>query len=144
MSQEERSNTRDLVYSAWHRTKSLSRFIDTETAMKTAMIDIDGVEYDPLTKKPVALIETAIYGKHHKAATVTRNLAIMAGIPAYVVRYVDADTPNPANVKWPDITEFHVRRIAPDYSETRIMTPTDFAEFLVSLRTRAQRIKAVS
>jgi hypothetical protein len=105
---------------------------------------VDGVEYNPITKEPVALIETAIYGRSHKAATITRNLALMAGIPAYVVRYVESDTQNPANEKWPDIKEFHVRRIAPDYSESRVMTTEEYAEFLVSLRTRKQRIEEAS
>lgn len=68
--QEERFNIRDLTYSAWHRRLSTRRFVGIEKAQSLAMIDLDGalyIEYDDGSKRPVALIETAIdVGQHTK------------------------------------------------------------------------------
>ena len=37
---------RDLIYSAWHREDSISRFIGLSSAKQMSMQDIDFVEYD--------------------------------------------------------------------------------------------------
>jgi len=140
VSQEERFDTRDRSYSAWHRRMSTGRFIGIEKAQLLAMIDLDAslyVEYDDGTKEPLALIETAEdVGQDYKSATVTNRLARRAGLPCYVVLYtLDENTMNPANTKWKDIKSFRVRRLAPDpTSEWVIFTPSRWADYLLGLR----------
>jgi len=89
LTQEERCGTRDRAYSAWHRRYSIGRFVGRENAHLLAMIDLDTipyVEYEDKTKKPLAVIETAIdIGQTFKTATVTSNLAKLAGLPCFVV-----------------------------------------------------------
>jgi hypothetical protein len=75
----ERFGTRDLSYSAWHRTNP-----------GLGMVDVDHVEMCRSCQEPLALIETAIdvgqdiFGKK---AYVTINLARKAGLPVFVVLY---------------------------------------------------------
>jgi len=141
MAQDERYGTRDLTYSAWHRHLSTQRFIGIEKAQLLAMIDIDVavfVEYDEETKQPLALVETARdVGQSYKCATITRNLAIKAGIEAFVLLYKPSVKANPADANWPDIDSFRIKRIAPTYSEDWIIkTPQQWAECLITVRSR--------
>jgi len=103
------------------------------------MIDLDAslyVEYDDGTKEPLALIETAQdIGQPYKTATVTRNLAIKADLPCYVVLYKLADWDNPADTRFKDIVQFRVRELSPtcDYN-WRIYTPDEWAKKLLAMR----------
>jgi hypothetical protein len=144
--QEERYSTRDLTYSAWHRRLSTRRFVGIEKAQSLAMIDLDCalyIEYDDGSKKPVALIETAIdVGQKYKAATVVMNLAKMSGLPCYCVLYTCANDPNPANPLMPDISQFRVKRLWPRPEKLwRQIEPAEWANALVQIRTwSAKRI----
>lgn len=139
MAQEERFGTRDRSYSAWHRRKSTRRFIGIENAQLLAMIDLDAslyVEYDDGTKDPVALIETAMdRGQPYKNATVTLKLAQRANLPCFVVLYRLSSKPNPADVNYPDIDSFRIKRLYP-YPERgwRIITPEEWARALLLIR----------
>lgn len=143
MSREERSGTRDLVYSTWHRSKSLARFIDDVAAERMSMIDLDGcmfVEYMEEGRVPLMLIELARdVGQSYKTARVTRNLALMAGIEAYTVLYTVSGEPNPYDRRQRDIDKFRMQRIAPYYSEFFEFTPQRYAKVLLELRQRAER-----
>lgn len=137
--QTERYATRDKAYSAWHRTKSVRRYIGTEQASRLSMIDLDCalyVEFDSHTREPLALIETALdVGQATKPASVTARLAARSGLPAYVVLY-DADRlPNPADARYPDIKAFRVRRVwpAPEFG-WRVLSPAQWAEALLQIR----------
>ena len=136
MAQEEYSNERDLTYSAWHRRNSMQRYIDRRDAEGMSMIDIDAVEYDQKTREPLILIETARdNGQGWKAATVTRNLAKRAGIPAYVLLYTPSEIPNPSNEKWPDIKSFRVKCIWPEAdTEWRFYSAREWVEELNRIR----------
>lgn len=139
MPQEEYRGTRDRSYSAWHRRRSSRRFVGIERAQTLAMIDLDAslyVEYDDFSREPLALIETAIdIGQDYKNAQVTTRLAERAHIPAYVVLYRLASTPNPADPEWPDIDRFRVKRLYPKrQSDWTIYTPQEWAHRLVHLR----------
>lgn len=139
MAQEEVFGTRDRTYSAWHRRMSTRRFIGIERAQTLAMIDLDAslyVEYDDATKEPLALIETAEdRGQDIKPATVTRKLAERASLPAYVLLYTKADSENPADNRWPDISRFRVQRLCPvPENKWRDITPKEWAEALCELR----------
>lgn len=148
MSQEERYDTRDGAYSAWHRRESTRRFVGIERAQTLSMIDLDAplyVEYDDKTKHPIALIETAIdVGQETKPATVTKNLARGRNpeLRAYVVLYkLSKQQKNPANPRWQDIEQFRVRRIWPE-PETpargwKVLTPGEWANWLVEIRKMA-------
>ncbi len=138
MSQEERFGTRDRSYSAWHRRNSTRRFVGIERAQTLAMIDLDAslyVEYDDANKMPLALMETAVDTEQvFKTATVTANLACMAGIPAFVVLYKLAKSKNSADKNWFDIESFRVRRIEPEPTKFVLLSPQVWAEKLVKIR----------
>lgn len=140
MAHEEIFNTRDRSYSAWHRRASLARFISIEEAQTAHMIDLDAsvwIEFDEVTKRPLLLAETAMdRGQNFKPATVTKELAKMANLPACVLLYMRGDELNPADTAWFDITQFRFRRIYPD-PETKgweILTPKEWAEKLMAIR----------
>jgi hypothetical protein len=148
--QEEKYATRDQAYSAWHRWGAIKRYGLTEAAAKSlALIDIDGtmyVEAEDKTYIPLALIETALdVGQAYKTATCTKNLAIQAGIPAYVVLYKTSEEPNPADPRYPDITSFRVRRLNPSAeTDFRVCTPEQWAFALCGIRDwQMKRIKRV-
>lgn len=149
MSQEERYNSRDRSYSAWHRRQSTRRYIGIENAQLLAMIDLDAslyVEYDDGTKEPLALIETARdVGQQHKTATVTVKLAQRADLPCFVVLYTVSDHMNPADDRWPDILSFRVKRLYPKpESQWRILTPQEWANtLLVMRRWKANKVDAI-
>lgn len=149
MSQEERYNTRDRSYSAWHRRQSTRRYIGIENAQLLAMIDLDAslyVEYDDGTKEPLALIETARdVGQPHKTATVTLKLAQRADLPCFVVLYTVSESMNPADNKWPDISSFRVKRLHPSPEfQWRVLTPQEWADTLLIMRRwKAKRIDAL-
>lgn len=139
MSQEERYGTRDRTYSAWHRRNSTRRFIGIESAQLLAMIDLDAslyVEYDDGTKEPLALIETAEdVDQPFKTATVTQKLAVLSGLPAFVLLYKKSPTKNPADAQWPDVAAFRVKRLWPHpNNEWRLCTPKQWADYLLLLR----------
>lgn len=145
--QEEKYNSRERSYSAWHRRQSTRRFVGIERAQTLAMIDLDAslyVEYDDKTKDPLALIETARdVGQNHKTATVTKNLARLTHplIPAYVLLYTLSDHANPADPQWFDITAFRVKRIHPTPSKIgwTEYTPQEWCNNLVKLREWAAK-----
>jgi len=111
----------------------------SEQADSLAMIDLDHVlwiEYGDADKEPLVLIEEAEdIGQSGKAATVTRNLARRAGLPAIVVLWRPSEQPNPAALEWPDIEMFRVKRAWPmPESEWRRMTPLEYAQLLLRVR----------
>jgi hypothetical protein len=113
--------------------------VGIEKAQLLSMIDLDGAlycEFDGSTSEPLALIETAIdHGQSGKAATVTRRLAQRAQLPAYVVLYHPAGSPNPADPSQEDIDRFRVRRLWPYPDATwRTLTPEEWANALVTIR----------
>jgi hypothetical protein len=142
--QEERYGTRDRTYSAWHRRLSTRRFVGIDRAQLLAMIDLDAslyVEYDDRTKEPVALIETARdVGQDHKPVTVTRRLAVRAGLPCYALLYQCGQAGNPADPQWQDIARFRVKRVWPKPEATwRTLEPVEWAQALLQIRTWATR-----
>lgn len=141
MSQEERYNTRDRSYSAWHRRLSTRRFIGIEKAQTLAMIDMDAsvwVEYDDNDKQPLALVETAVdVGQDWKTATITRNLAKMAGIPAFVLLYKLSKDQNPVAPGFMDIESFRVKMLWPKPCDKwRALSPQQWADALCRIRQR--------
>lgn len=146
LAQRELTGKRDLTYSAFHRAESLGRFVGIERAQTLGMIDLDAslwVEY--MGKQPLALVETARdTGQSWKTATVTRELAQMAGIPAFVTLYQTARTPNTTQ-------RYHVLDIervrmqclhCPSWlgkpeqrpGDWRTFDPWEYARFLMNLR----------
>ncbi|HDZ13857.1 MAG TPA: hypothetical protein ENH60_03025 [Pricia sp.] len=117
---------------------STRRFIGIEKAQLLAMIDLDAalyVEYDDNSKEPIALIETAIDVNKPKPATVTRNLAIRAKPPAFVVLYTLSDIPNPADSQWKDILKFRVKRLNSKAEKGwESISPEEWAKRLLKMR----------
>ena len=65
MSSQEQTGIRDLIYSAWHREDSISRFISLSSAKQMSMQDIDFVEYD--YSKPIIFKEVGLdFGQSYK------------------------------------------------------------------------------
>jgi len=78
VSERERYGTRDLAFSAYHRTLPAD----------WGMIDIDGCLYCRRCNAVLALIETAQdVGQKTKATTITCALSGRAGIPTYLIFY---------------------------------------------------------
>jgi hypothetical protein len=141
--QEEVRGERDLTYSGWHRTRSIARYTGMDVAKTLGMIDVDGVEYDPVTKMPVALIETARdVGQTWKPAQVLQNLAgtTKPELPVYVVLYSLSEEANPADPRVKDICRFRVRRMHPSITPWVTFSPEQYAAFLVNLRKRKETI----
>lgn len=141
MPQEEQTGFRNGAYSAWHRTNSIARFLPGDVTLSLAMIDVDivlFVEYDDVTKIPIMLIETSVdKGQSIKPATVTLELARMAGILAFCVLYELSDAQNPFDATCKDIKKFRVRQLFPSLkNEFTILSPQEWAEWLVRLRKR--------
>lgn len=138
MTQEERYGYRGREYSVWHRRNSTKRFVGIEQAQLLAMIDIDVAlwcEYDDGTKQPMALVEIARdVGQDHKTATVTKNLAASAKIPAYVALYTLSDQANPADQACCDISAFRVRMLNPYVTDWLRMSPKGWAKYLLAVR----------
>ena len=128
--QEEKYGTRDRTYSAWHRRLSTRRFVGIDRAQLLAVIDLDASlyeEYDDRTQD-------------YKPVTVTRRLAVRAGLPCYVLLYQSAPAPNPADPLWRDIAQFRVKRVWPKPEATwRTLEPGEWAKALLQIRTWAAR-----
>jgi hypothetical protein len=111
MSREERSGSRDLTFSRWHRT--LPDFC--------TCIDLDFLEYCQRCRRPLALIEIA--RGHHgmvKPTTVLKALADLAGIAAYLVLYdIDESALHGIN------KTVRAQKITPDRSDVREITLTE-------------------
>lgn len=140
MSQEERYGERDLSYSAWHRVRSIARFVGPEKAQSLKMVDQDVtlyLELDSLTREPLALVEVAVdVGQREKPVSSMARLAAKCGLPAYVALYKVSRSPNPADRRQRDIDGFRVRRVwpAPEH-EWRSLTPTQWANGLLQIRS---------
>lgn len=141
--QQERYSDRRQDYSAWHRSKSICRYVTEEQAKALSMIDLDlpvYVEYANDGKRPLALIELAQdVDQDFKTATVTLNLAKRADIPCYVVLYELSDQPNPADPKWKDIKAFRIKRLYPQpEKDWRFLTPQEWSAGLLKIREFAE------
>lgn len=137
--QQERYAVRDISYSAWHRTRSISRYVGLERAQSLCMVDVDTVLYlevDAALREPLALVEVAQdVGQVEKPASAMARLAAKAGIAAYVALYRIGDKPNPADPMAHDITGFRVKRLWPSQEvQWRTLTPMEWAKALVGIR----------
>lgn len=120
MSREERYGTRDLTYSAWHRSLS-----DEMT-----YIDVDGCEYCSKCREPLLLIEVAKdVGQAHKPTTVLQRLAKRADLDAICALYLLNDDG--------EIEGFRTRQVAPNFRrEWHQLTPPEFAAGLQAIRQK--------
>ena len=139
--EDEITGERELVYSAWHRTNSIKRFVGVENAKLLAMIDIDVVlyaEYEDSTKEPICLIETARdTGQLYKTSTVTRRLAEKANIYAFTLLYTPSKTAkNPAAKQWPDVEKLRVKEIYPGKTPWKELSPAEWADVLLNMRKK--------
>lgn len=128
MSAKERTGSRDLTYSRWHREDNIRRYgLNRRQAYMLGVIDIDFCEYCRFCSTPLALIETQVSTNPPKRAPVMTRLARMASVPAYSVSIeLDADG-EPAM--------FRSRRLHPPLNAVAERTPDLYAWWLLSLRT---------
>lgn len=155
MPHKERTGTRKLIYSAWHRKDSIKRFLagNEVVASRLMMIDIDGMWIEakhPYDRPPVALIETVEISYklkpesyYPKSVNILYQLGKAANIPVFLVLYLaDYSQRNPASPNEPDIVEFYVKEYYPVKSKLwKCYTPEGYAKFLVYLRQSHIRIK---
>lgn len=129
MSDEERTHTRDLTYSTWHRRTNLRKYgLSLKDAWSLGVIDIDWCEYCRHCREPLALVETQVSDRAPKPAPVMSVLARMAGIPAYSVSIIRGDLE--------EIALFKVQQVAPELGAVQPMLPNVYAFFLLSLRSQ--------
>lgn len=115
----------DIYMDYWHRSDSLRRFIGSERARNTSMIDLDSVEYCWLCYMPLLLIELKREEATQRIGTVTARLAAAASVPAYLVTYAQEGD---------DIVRFSIQQWHPMSNDIAWMTPTAYAEWLWSHR----------
>lgn len=127
MSMHERTGTRDLLYSGWHRPRSIERFLGPRVATLVKVIDIDWCEACHWCDEPIALIETQQSSRAPKSARITVKLAQRADLAAYSVSY----EPNGAG---DDIDMFRVRQLHPETGEVVDLKPKTYARWLWALR----------
>ena len=103
MSRYERWGTRDMTFSAWHRTLP-----DWCTA-----IDLDFLEYCQRCREPLALIELAQdVGQGFKATAVMEALSRRSGVPSFLILYKkDKGSLGECRMAriWPDRTRLYKR-----------------------------------
>ena len=106
-------------YSTWHRT---------QTHNCLGFSDIDQVSSCNACLEPLFLVETVFFNNQKliKPHKITKRLAEMAGIPAFILWYHTVGD----MMMW-----FHVKKIAPDYSggynsEPKRITPDQWLQFL--------------
>lgn len=139
MSHTERTGRRDLLYSRWHRPAQIRRYVGGVKAAQLEMIDLDSIETCPICHMPLALGETKNSSRDPNSfpSRNTANLAVKAGIPAFVVCYTCVcgvtgekhETQDDC-----DITEFRVQQIAPDRAAAVSMRPNVYAYWLYAFR----------
>lgn len=114
----ERTGWRDLTFYRWHRTLHPSLHL----------IDIDGVEYCPNCKEPLALFELVRdKGQVIKPTLLMRKLAARAELPAYLVFYTPGWGPD-------KLLCLRMRQVWPERSLELRYTPEGFEDWLLSLR----------
>lgn len=110
----------DMTYMKWHHDKC---------GRHMSAVDIDSVEYCAICGELLALIEVALdIGQSEKSTTITRKLARLANLPAYLVFY-EKNSDN-------DIVSFRLSQLCPERTEEKAMTPFEYQMFLCSLRYR--------
>ena len=117
MSRQERYDTRDRVFSHWHRTLP-----DCVPA-----IDIDFLEYCRKCRWPLALIELAQdVGQSFKPTPVLQRLARQANVPAYLIFYT---------VEGDSVSAARVQELVPKRGRSVPMTGIELGEWLTKLHT---------
>lgn len=146
MADRELFHWRSEAYSAFHRTESVNRFLQNpDLARSLGMIDLDNViwvEWERGTYRPLALVETALDTpkSRSKCVLVLKALALMAGLPAFLVLVTESEAPNPSDPKVPDVRRFAVRRIdRPGRGGFVEYTPQEYVNWLVQLRQHQTR-----
>ena len=131
MSLEEKSGRRDLSYSKWHRPDSIGRFVGGKAAAnRLSMFDIDAVELCAECNEPLAIFELVQdHGQPMRKSTYwLEACARRMEVEAYLVFYRVAEDG--------DVVRFTTRRLLPEPSRFKRMTPAGYAAFLVALRRR--------
>lgn len=132
MSERERTYERDLLYSEWHRTDALKRYIAHRDAFDCAVIDIDWCEFCRKCKQPIALVEAQCSESDPKEATITSALARLAGIAAYSISY--SKTNDGLDIEW-----FLVRQLIPLRTAVQRLLPEEWARLLFDLRLEHEK-----
>ena len=119
MSRLERYDTRDRVFSHWHR-RALPDFVTA--------IDIDFLEYCHRCRETLALIELAQdVGQSFKPTPVLERLARRANVPAYLIFYrIDGDS----------VIEARVQALVPKKLAPVPMTGEELADWLTCIHAQ--------
>lgn len=107
----ERTGTRDLTFSRWHRT----------LRPDLHWIDVDHVAYCARCKRILYIAEICFDNGQYKATTVTRKLANGLGVPGLLIRYRKDDAD--------ELKEFVITKIAPTFSAPVTVAPPALAEW---------------
>lgn len=139
----------DLAYSEWHRHRLAELY--KRIGHRLDMADRDWTEFCHHCKIPLAIMEEVVdrgQNLDEKSTRVTRNLARMAEISAYLIA---PRTERPRAVQdeidrlgalifeleaaYP-IVEFHIKELYPEHTGLRSLTPDEAAEFFLLLHRR--------
>lgn len=123
MSMHERTGTRDLTYSRWHRQSSIKRYLTARQAALLMMVDVDCVEYCAHCKDPLVIVETQRSSNTPKEASMCVNLGRRLDVPVYSVSYWSSEGSD-------DIDVFRIRQLWPYRMAPQQLTPREMAEWL--------------
>lgn len=146
MTTNERTGIRDLTYSAWHRAPNLAPLLEPVyahiadhytrqreallAAHRCPMIDVDAVEYCHACYTPLALIELKDERARTKVTTVLEALGELSLLPVYLVEMSkDGDGP----------TSFRVSRRYPQHDTPQLLTPAEYALFVLGIHRAPHR-----
>lgn len=134
----------DLTYSEWHREKLFEKY--GRVGHRTDMADRDWTEYCHYCKTPLTLIEEVRdrgQDLRDKGVSVTRNLASMANIPAFLMAWRNERTREAdreinqlhqqirdLEAQWP-ITGFTIKNLRQRGSQLIKITPDQWLEHLL-------------
>lgn len=131
MSGAERTGRRSLLYSGWHREHGLrERYgFTAREAWSLGVIDVDSCEFCRHCLDPLALVETQESYRPPKPAPVMTRLAERAGIPAFSVSIIPGAEHDPD-----PIALFMLRRLHPPSDRVDVLTPAEYAAWLLTFR----------
>lgn len=139
----------DLTFAEWHRERL--RQLYKRIGHRLDMADRDWTEFCHHCKIPLAIMEEVVdrgRNLNEKATTVTRNLARMAEVEAYLIA---PRTERPPEIQDQinrlqemitelesrhPIVEFHIKELYPEHTDLRSLTPDEAAEFFLLLHRR--------
>lgn len=131
---DERRHQDHFWYEQWHRVASLERFVSRRIAIKLLSFNLDNPDVSNIfvcdnCQFPYAIAEDTSKWDGHKTTRWTTNLARLADLPAYLIRFEPADRSDSHS----DLIRFKVNQTHPTVTTPIEQTPLEHALWLWNL-----------